>query len=75
MMFDQEFWHFDDLAWSSDGSLLAFNAAGGGPIRIEHVWIVGVDGSGLTEVSQEGDVRWSPDGGRRRFGSSHSESS
>ena len=65
MVIDQKFGHVNDLAWSPDGSRLAFQAAGGGPVRIEHVWIVGVDGSGLTDVSQEGDawgaaLRWSP---------------
>jgi Tol biopolymer transport system component len=67
VVIDQEFGHVHDLAWSPDGSRLAFQAAGGGPVRIEHVWIVGVDGSGLTDVSQEGDawgaaLRWSPSG-------------
>jgi Tol biopolymer transport system component len=72
VVIDQEFGHVHDLAWSPDGSRLAFQAAGGGPVRIEHVWIVGVDGSGLTDVSQEGDawgaaLRWSPSGRQLAF--------
>ena len=68
VVIDQEFGHVNDLAWSPDGSRLAFQAADGGPVRIEHVWIVGVDGSGLTEVSQEGTAsRWSPTGRQLAF--------
>jgi Tol biopolymer transport system component len=72
VVIDQEFGHVHDLVWSPDGSRLAFQAAGGGPVRIEHVWIVGVDGSGLTEVSQgesawEAAPRWSPTGRQLAF--------
>ena len=72
VVIDQEFGHVHDLAWSPDGSRLAFQAAGGGPVRIEHVWIVGVDGSGLTDVSQgesawEAAPRWSPTGRQLAF--------
>ena len=71
VVIDQEFGHVHDLAWSPDGSRLAFQAADGGPVRIEHVWIVGVDGSGLTEVSQGGAwgaaPRWSPSGRQLAF--------
>ena len=72
VVIDQEFGHVNDLAWSPDGSRLAFQAADGGPVRIEHVWIVGVDGSGLTEVSQgespwEAAPRWSPTGRQLAF--------
>ena len=72
VVIDQEFGHVNDLAWSPDGSRLAFQAAGGGPVRIEHVWIVGVDGSELTEVSQgespwEAAPRWSPTGRQLAF--------
>jgi Tol biopolymer transport system component len=60
---DQEFGHVNDLAWSPDGSRLAFHAPYGGGI-----WIVGVDGSGLTEVSQLGAApRWSPTGRQLAF--------
>ena len=60
---DQEFGHVNDLAWSPDGSRFAFHAPYGGGI-----WIVGVDGSGLTEVSQGGAApRWSPTGRQLAF--------
>jgi Tol biopolymer transport system component len=59
----QEFGHVNDLAWSPDGSRLAFHALYGGGI-----WIVGVDGSGLTEVSEGGAApRWSPTGRQLAF--------
>jgi dipeptidyl aminopeptidase/acylaminoacyl peptidase len=46
------------LVWSPDGSRLAFSA---GPGR--WVWVVGVDGSGLTSVISPGKrPSWSPDG-------------
>jgi Tol biopolymer transport system component len=55
VLFDEGFSHFDNLAWAADGSRLAFNGTGGG------IWIVGLDGSGLTKVDGK-DVRWSPTG-------------
>jgi Tol biopolymer transport system component len=54
--------HIDELVWSPDGSRLAFSLQGGG------VWIVGVDGSGLTELIPDGEnVAWPPDGSRISF--------
>jgi len=51
--------HVWNLVWSPDGSRLAFSAEEGG------VWVVGVDGSGLTKVIPDGiNVYWSPDGSR-----------
>jgi hypothetical protein len=55
------------LDWSPDGQHLVFaNTLG--------VWVVGIDGSGLLEVSSpryEGaDPRWSPDGSRISFNTS-----
>ncbi len=51
--------HVWNLVWSPDGSRLAFSAEEGG------IWIVGVDGSELTEVIPDGvNVYWSPDGSR-----------
>ena len=62
ILFDQapeEVGHVYNLAWSPDGSRLAFSAQEGG------IWIVGVDGSGLTKVIPDGvNVYWSPDGSR-----------
>jgi Tol biopolymer transport system component len=59
-LIDQEFGHVDNLAWSPDGSRLAFNETYGG------IWIVGVDGSGLTTIDGRG-VHWSPTGDRLTF--------
>jgi Tol biopolymer transport system component len=57
---EYQFSHVENLAWSPDGSHLAFNNTGGG------IWIVGADGSGLTKVDGK-DVRWSPTGSRLAF--------
>jgi Tol biopolymer transport system component len=63
VVIDQEFGHVNDLAWSPDGSRLAFHGPYGGGI-----WTVGVDGSGLTKVSQLGAApRWSPTGRQLAF--------
>jgi dipeptidyl aminopeptidase/acylaminoacyl peptidase len=62
VLIDEEFGHVADLAWSPDGSRLAFDARYGGG-----VWIVGVDGSGLTEVPKGSAPRWSPTGSRLAF--------
>ena len=46
------------LAWSPDGSRLAFCGPGG-------IWVIGVDGSGLRKVIPNGEnPSWSPDGSR-----------
>ncbi len=52
--------HVDDLAWSPDGQHLMFAFDQG-----QGIWMIGVDGSGLTQVVPDG-VRpaWSPDGTR-----------
>ena len=60
-LIDQEVGHFDNLAWSADGSRLAFNGLYG-----EGILIVGVDGSGLTTADGK-DVQWSPTGSRLAF--------
>jgi Tol biopolymer transport system component len=50
--------HVRNLVWSPDGSHLAFSSDDG-------VWVVGIDGSGLTEVIPDGtSAYWSPDGSR-----------
>jgi hypothetical protein len=44
------------LAWSPDGSRLAFNGPGG-------IWVIGADGSGLRKlIPGGGNPSWSPDG-------------
>jgi dipeptidyl aminopeptidase/acylaminoacyl peptidase len=57
-LIQQEFGHVRGLQWSPDGSRLAF-ASGG-------LWVVGADGTGLTQISSEQpdrvDPHWSPDG-------------
>jgi dipeptidyl aminopeptidase/acylaminoacyl peptidase len=46
------------LAWSPDGSRLAFCGPGG-------IWVIGADGSGLRKVIPNGEnPSWSPDGSR-----------
>jgi hypothetical protein len=55
----EEVGHVDDLVWSPDGARLAFSAEEGG------IWIVAVNGSGLTKVIPDGvNPSWSPDGSR-----------
>jgi len=49
------------LAWSPDGSQLAFHSTGG-------IYIVRADGSGLHRISKDGaQPSWSPDGSRLAF--------
>ena len=53
--------HVGSLAWSPDGSRLAFETDDG-------IWIVGSDGSGLRMVIRHGhNPTWSPDGSRLAF--------
>ena len=55
-----DYGHIDELAWSPDGSRLAFSLQYGGGL-----FVVGVDGSGLTELVPYGEnAAWSPDGSR-----------
>ena len=55
-----DYGHIDELAWSPDGSRLAFSLQYGGGL-----FIVGADGSGLTELVPHGESpAWSPDGSR-----------
>lgn len=59
-----------DPAWSADGSLIAFCRFGRHGLRI---WVVGVDGSGLTRLSPHDTFEcapdWSPDGTKIAFAS------
>ena len=51
---DEIGWH--NLAWSPDGSRLAFHGPDG-------IWVIGADGSGLRKLIPGGtDPSWSPDG-------------
>jgi Tol biopolymer transport system component len=45
----------DSVSWSPDGSRIAY-AAGGS------IYIVGVDGSGQTQIADGSNAAWSPDG-------------
>jgi len=46
------------LAWSPDGSRLAFDGPDG-------IWVIGADGSGLRKlIPSAANPRWSPDGSR-----------
>jgi dipeptidyl aminopeptidase/acylaminoacyl peptidase len=54
--------HVYNLAWSPDGSRLAFDTDDG-------IWVVGFDGSGLRMVIRHGaNPNWSPDGSRLAYG-------
>jgi Tol biopolymer transport system component len=54
--------HVYRLAWSPDGSRLAFDTDDG-------IWVVGSDGSGLRMVIRDGlSPTWSPDGSRLAYG-------
>lgn len=57
-----DYGHIDELGWSPDGARLAFSLQGGG------LFIVGADGSGLSELIPDGEnPAWSPDGSRISF--------
>lgn len=61
LLFRPEASHIDDLDWSPDGQRLmfSFQQGEGG------IWIVGVDGTGPTQVVPDGtNPAWSPDGTR-----------
>jgi len=54
--------HIEDLEWSPDGQHLAFS---GGVSDLDGIWIIGIDGSGLTKWVPDGvNPAWSPDGTR-----------
>jgi Tol biopolymer transport system component len=62
------------LAWSPDGKLLAFHSRRGplGPNglspRVQAIYVVHSDGSGLRRINADGhDPSWSPDGSRIAF--------
>jgi Tol biopolymer transport system component len=58
-----DYGHIDALVWSPDGSRLAFSLQNGGGL-----FVVGVDGSGLTQLIRNGEnPAWSPDGSRISF--------
>src|SRR2546430_9126533 len=54
----------DSPAWSPDGSQLAFAGRG----QLSGIWLINPDGSGATNLTQEGVApAWSPDGSRLVF--------
>ena len=61
-------------SWSPDGRRIAFVDAGNYPYRRPTLlWLIGADGSGLTEISsvespKGGQVAWSPDGSTIAYG-------
>ena len=50
----------NSLAWSPDGTRLVYSTAGS-------VFVIGINGSGLSSPAQGRDARWSPDGQRIIF--------
>lgn len=58
--------HVRKLAWTPDGEHLMFSADGvaGGGVSVVEVWVIGVDGSGLTKWAEDDYPAWSPDGSR-----------
>ncbi len=56
------------LAWSPDGSMLAFHSARGNPHPATAIYTVRADGSGLRRLNESGTwPSWSPDGSRIIF--------
>ncbi|MFQ5348851.1 MAG: hypothetical protein ACE5EG_00245 [Thermoanaerobaculia bacterium] len=64
---------FQDLAWSPDGSWIAFSRYSGGPEYLPENWGVAIarpDGSAQETIAENAMwVSWSPDGGRLAFSS------
>lgn len=61
--------HVYELAWSPDGSQLAFDADGTGA---KGIWVIDADGSHLTRVIPGGmGPSWSPDGSRIAYAYRH----
>jgi Tol biopolymer transport system component len=59
---------YGELAWSPDGSMLAFSM-GSGPKHSE-IWVVRADGTGLRQITHGGynwGPAWSPDGSQIAF--------
>ena len=53
--------------WSPDGETIAFTRLPAGK-RVEEIWLVQADGTGLRRVRPGADPVWSPDGKRLAFG-------
>jgi TolB protein len=64
-------WSSGGLAWSPDGSMLAFHSRRGRPVGTSAIYVVEADGSGLRQIT-DGLASflwpaWSPDGSRIAF--------
>ncbi len=58
----------EGLAWSPDGSMLAFHSIRGVPAGTRAIYTVRADGSGLRRINRNGlQPSWSPDGSRLAF--------
>lgn len=65
---DVDYYAVSDIAWSGDGTRIAFLAASGANTA-KHLWVVDADGNGLRELTDlpTGSPRWSPDGSELAF--------
>jgi TolB protein len=65
---DADFYAVSEIAWSADGTTIAFLAASGFNVA-NHLWTAGADGGGLRELTTfpTASLRWAPGGSRLAF--------